>query len=350
MTRPAAEIAAPPASAFPDYPASWHYFAPAAAVRRGPVSREVFGRRVVAFRTAGAGRLAALDARCSHFGTDLGGGCVVRETLQCPYHHWRFAAEDGRCAHIPAGDAPPAFARQAVFPAEERHGQVFVFNGREPRFPLPFYDDVAPGELAGSAPAEIVLDCPWWMVGANAFDLQHFRAAHDRRLLGAPRVDQPAPGARRAAATFAVAGDDLRDRLTRWLAGPEVELSITDWGGNFLLATATFRRTKTRGLVVTEALGPGGAGVRVRLLAFVKKSRLGPWADRLHLAARRAGIRAFLQADAERLAGVRYRPGRLLPGADALLVGYFRWLAEVPGGGSIGGRVPPPRPGPPATR
>jgi phenylpropionate dioxygenase-like ring-hydroxylating dioxygenase large terminal subunit len=133
----------------------------------------------------------------------------------------------------------------------ERHGFVFVFNGAEPLFPLPFYDGVAPDELACGQPFEAELACPWFMVGANAFDAQHFRGSHDRELRGEPVVECPTPYSRRARARFGVVGDSLQDRLTRLLAGDEAALSITDYCGNFLLATATFRRAKTYGMVAT---------------------------------------------------------------------------------------------------
>src|SRR5262245_9267595 len=107
--QPLAE-SAPPASSFPAAPVSWYFFGTAAEVSKGPVTRELFGQRLVAFQTE-SGRLSVMDARCAHMGTDLGRGCVVGEAIRCPYHHWEFSA-DGRCSHIPASAEIPAFARQ----------------------------------------------------------------------------------------------------------------------------------------------------------------------------------------------------------------------------------------------
>ena len=195
---------APPGDRFPAFPVSWYLFGPSHILRRGPVSRNIFGRRLVAFRTA-SGRLAVLDARCSHFGADLGGGCVIGETLRCAFHQWEYA-RDGRCTHIPyAGNIPPA-ARQASYPVVERHGLVFVFNGPEPLFELPFFPGVMPADLVAARPFGFVLACPWYMVGANFFDLQHFRGAHDRQVVGEPSAVCPAPFARRATAQFSRCG------------------------------------------------------------------------------------------------------------------------------------------------
>lgn len=315
---------------FAPHPVSWHYFGALAEMRAGPMAKEVFGQRLVAFRTAN-GQVSVLDARCCHLGTDLGRGSVVGESIQCPYHHWEFGA-DGVCTHIPAGGDIPAFARQRRYPAEERHGHLFVFNGREPLFPLPFYDGEEPENLICSGSVEVVLECPWYLIGANAFDLQHFRAAHDRELLCEPEIDCPTAFSRRATARFVVSGHSLQDRFTRLFAGREVTLSITDYCGNFLLATASFRRACSFGLVMTDALG--GGRVRVRVMVMKQRSRnplLRLLYDRLSVEVRKLLIRNFLAADADRLAGVRYNPGRLIP-ADRHLAEYFQWLAPVSNG------------------
>jgi nitrite reductase/ring-hydroxylating ferredoxin subunit len=320
-------IQAPLADQFPAYPHSWYLFCTAREIQRRPVSRSMLGGQFVAFRTA-SGRLALMDGRCGHLGSDLGQGCVKGEAIQCPFHHWEYGPS-GQCTHIPATTDIPAWARQACYPVQERHGCVFFFNRPEALYPLPFFDQVSPDELSASRPFGTVLRCPWYMVGANAFDLQHFRAAHDRRLVGLPAVDCPAPFARRATARFAVAGDSLRDRVTRWAAGDEVEMSITDWCGNLMFATATFRRTTSYGLVVTEPLPAGGVWVRV--IVFVRKS--ASWLgricrDALRLEVRRWFIKKFLSADAPRLDGAHYNPHGLIE-ADHDLAEYFQWLAHV---------------------
>lgn len=318
---------APPSTSFPAYPVSWYFFGTVAELRTGPVSRDMFGQRLVAFRTS-RGRLAVLEARCSHLGADLGCGRVVGEALQCPFHHWEYGA-DGRCTHIPASPEIPEFACQRSFPVAERHGCVFVFNRSEALFPLPFYPGVAPEDLLCGKPYEAILTCPWYMVGANAFDSQHFRGSHDRKLLNEPVIDCPSAFARRATARFGVVGNSLQDRLTRLLAGDEVTLSITDYCGNLMLATATFRRTCTYGMVATLPLPDGRVSVRVLVMMRRSRTVLGRLLlDRLSLAIRRKFVNSFLSSDIVSLAGVRYNPSRLIT-EDRIMVEYFQWLATV---------------------
>jgi phenylpropionate dioxygenase-like ring-hydroxylating dioxygenase large terminal subunit len=125
---------APPAAGdFPAYPATWYLFGAARELCRGPVSRDMLGRRLVAFRTASS-RLCVMDARCAHLGADLGRGCVSGEVIRCPFHHWEYGL-DGERVRVPGDPEMPSGARQAVYPAVERHGFIFFFNGRQPLFP-----------------------------------------------------------------------------------------------------------------------------------------------------------------------------------------------------------------------
>jgi nitrite reductase/ring-hydroxylating ferredoxin subunit len=323
-------LQAPASERFPIYPISWYLYCHSSKLARGPISREFLGKRLVAFRT-GSGRAAVLDAPCCHLGGDLGRGRVVGDAVQCPFHHWEFGA-DGRCVRIPAQEEIPALARQAAYPVQERHGFVFFFNGREPNFPLPFFHDCRFEDFTPARPFGAELDCSWFLVNANAFDLQHFQAAHDRQLTGPLVVDCPAPFARQVRATFIVAGSSLQDRLTRLFAGDQVSMSITDYCGNIMIATATFRRTRSYVMIFSQPLA--AARVRVQVVVFVPRSRglLGRvLRDRLQLWVRRLFFKRFFTADAEILRGTRYSPYGLID-CDRDLAEYFSWLAETSNG------------------
>jgi len=321
-------LPAPAAETLPVYPASWYLFCSARRLRRGPFARDLLSRRLVVYRTA-AGRLAALDARCAHLGADLGEGRVIGDDLQCAFHNWQYGP-DGRCTHIPATPQIPALARQACYPVVERHGFVFVFNGPEALFPLPCFADVDSHALVAARPLQFHADSPWYMVNGNSFDVQHFRATHDRELIGAPAIDCPHPFARRISLTFAVVGHSIFDWLLRRSVGDRVEVSMTNWGGSIVVVTGRFRRTISRLITFIEPLGPERCVQNV--LVFARRYRfrpLGVLLEPLSLALRRLFTRGFMAEEFQTLAGIRYNPAGVVP-SDRPLLDFFRWVSELP--------------------
>ena len=60
----------------------------------------LLGQPIVAFRDD-AGVAHVLSDICVHRGGSLSAGSKVGNSVQCPYHGWRFGA-DGVCTQIPA--------------------------------------------------------------------------------------------------------------------------------------------------------------------------------------------------------------------------------------------------------
>jgi len=320
---------APPAEAFPAYPASWYLFCESGKLRQGPVSQQILGRRLVAFRTA-SGRAAVMDARCAHLGADLGFGTVVGETIQCPFHNWRYGC-DGVCAAVPGLAQPPPFARLQTYPVVERHGYVFFFNGRdgrEPSFPLPFFLGEDPDGFVAAPVFRYVADCTWYMNSAHAFDLQHFGAVHDRELLAPPAIDCPAPFARRNSYPARVVGDTLLDRLLRLAGAKRVETTLTIWGGTFAVITADFGRLKSGFLMAMEPLEDGRTLCHGIVCAPRGHTLLRPLVP-LKLRLRRLFTHGYLKEEARRLRGTRYDPGHLGPN-DQDMIDFFHWVTALP--------------------
>ncbi len=311
---------APSVDLFAQYPASWYHFGATRELARGPVSKPMLGRQLVAFRGE-SGTLAVMDARCSHMGADLGCGRVDGEAIVCPYHNWRYSS-DGICTRAPGVEHPPRFARQQTFPAVERHGYVFFFNGPEPLFPLPFFlgenaDDYAAGHVF-----RYVADCSWFVNSAHAFDRQHFDAVHDRRLLGPPEIDGPAPFARRNRYRAEVLGRTPLDRVLRIGAGKIVEISLTVWGGTFVCITGDFGRTRSRFFMITRPLENGHTLCEGIVFAPSPANPLALWM-------RRFFTHGYLADEAQRIRGTRYDAARFVE-ADADMIDYFHWLVALP--------------------
>jgi nitrite reductase/ring-hydroxylating ferredoxin subunit len=158
-----------------------------AAPAPGAVSSFGFGDRALVAWTDTAGRTTVADARCPHFGADLGrGGTVVADCLQCPFHGWRYGA-DGRHLGTVGGDGATA-ARLRLLPSAVVTGTVHVFHGPSDREPWAPAAETWAAEAAAAAdggaitePSIIVRDTPAppVIVAEGAFDLAHFAAVHD---------------------------------------------------------------------------------------------------------------------------------------------------------------------------
>jgi nitrite reductase/ring-hydroxylating ferredoxin subunit len=320
-------VQAPAACQFAAWPASWYTFAPVREIGKRPVSRYLWGRRWVGFHTRD-GRPVILAADCSHQGADLARGVVEGACIRCPFHGWEYSA-DGVCSRIPASNEIPAWARQVSRPALDRHGTTFVFHGPRASFDLPFFEGRAPEDYLASRSVRWTVRCPWFMVGANGFDLQHLQPIHGRELISQPAVDSPSPHARRIRYRTRITGTTIADRLLKLAAGGEVGISITVWGGTLILVEARFRRATS---LIQFSVLPRGPG-RSLVDAVVFAPRRFPWTvpgvGRLALATRLQFTRAFVKEDLEEVGRIRYCPTTLID-ADAVLSEYLQWLAALP--------------------
>jgi nitrite reductase/ring-hydroxylating ferredoxin subunit len=158
--------------------ASWYIALRSDALAKKPKALELFGRLLVAWRD-GQGRPAIMSRHCPHMGASLALGKVADGCLQCPFHHWRFAAS-GRCVQIPGVERIPAIAHQTAYPIEERYGYIWVWYGSStPMFPLPEFPALETDRRsylayrfadATPATARQVLE--------NAYDYYHFITLH----------------------------------------------------------------------------------------------------------------------------------------------------------------------------
>ncbi len=306
------------------YPASWYYFGSVKEVGHRPLVKNVLGKRLVGFLTK-SGQPGVLESRCVHMGSDLGGGCVIGESLQCSLHHWQFDTRGG-CTGIPAAEQIPSFARQSSYPAVVRYGNVYFFNGPKPLYPLPFFEGLGSEQLVAASPFIEYVECPWYMIGANAVDTQHFAIAHDRLMECRPEVDHPHPHVHRTVCHFQVVGNSLADRITKRWGGERVRLQVTDWSSTMLFARSTLAKTETFGIVSVVPLGPSRTMAHVTVMAHASKGPLGrKMIDPLRARIRRSLIRRFLRSDVHRLSGTRYSPHTLIE-IDDQFSEYFDWL------------------------
>jgi len=282
-------------------------------------------RRLVGFRTH-SGQIGILDASCSHMGADLAGGRVVEESLECPFHNWRFAV-DGRCAAIPLSTAIPAFARQRSYPAALVNGLVFLWNGNKALYPLPFFEGLKAEDCVWAGPLNFHLSCPWYLVGANSFDTQHLYSVHERELLAPPVIWSPGSHALASRTVARVGMGKWYDRLIRVVSGPEATMTAINWSGSLVLVSAQLKRTTTYGMVSLRPLADNK--VLVQIFAWLPRSR---WRALHVLGSLAASIRLlligqFLKDDVALLNSIRAGVLNLVE-VDRELARYFQWISE----------------------
>jgi phenylpropionate dioxygenase-like ring-hydroxylating dioxygenase large terminal subunit len=315
----------------PLFPASWYRFGAVQEIATGPISKDLLGERLVAFQTHD-GRSRVMDARCSHMHADLGNGRVVKDCIECPFHHWKYGT-DGECKEIPCADQIPSFARQLVYPTQVRHGQIYFFFGSKPLFELPFFFGEDPQEFSYSRVALDIVEAPWYMISINSVDMQHFRIAHDRELISDPKIDHPDPMAHRASLQFQINGSSWSDRFTRLVGGRTVGLEVTEWAGSVVLARSTLQRAETFGMLFMQPLHASRTLVHIMVLARKSPNAIGRMIlDPLRTTIRAKLIRRFLRSDIPRLKG-SYVHSLTLLSQDQAIADYLQLLCRLPCGG-----------------
>lgn len=169
---------------------AWWPVALSADVTTQPGAATLLGQELVLWRSA-AGAVAMAD-QCPHRGARLSLGQVHNDTLQCPYHGWRFGS-GGECVSIPAvpGFTPPASHSACRYDTQEAHGLVWVRlarSGAPAALDLPGLSHLparrliyGPFDVATSAPRAV----------ENFLDTSHFAFVHEGWLGDAGHPEVP---------------------------------------------------------------------------------------------------------------------------------------------------------------
>jgi phenylpropionate dioxygenase-like ring-hydroxylating dioxygenase large terminal subunit len=167
----------------PNYPKNcWWLGGTSEEIGDKPLGRWLLNEPVVFYRKED-GRVAALEDRCPHRWAQLSNGRVVGDTIVCPYHGFRYAA-DGRCVHIPTQSKIPEGARVRSYPVVERRPFVWIWMGDPYRVDeinvpdLEFVTGAGWIQIAGS----LHLNANYFLLQENVLDLTHFAFVHAATL------------------------------------------------------------------------------------------------------------------------------------------------------------------------
>jgi phenylpropionate dioxygenase-like ring-hydroxylating dioxygenase large terminal subunit len=290
------------------HPQCWYALALADEVRERPLGVDFLNGRVAVYRRV-SGEPVVLTARCPHMGADLSRGEVTGDELRCMFHHFRYAP-DGRCAGVPSGEAIPRAARVFSYPAVERWGLIWAFNGAEPLFDPPGLRGCDEAQLLVRARRTQLFPVEPWVIIANSFDFQHLRYVHGLRFefdVAQLRwvddyhveyeIEFESPRSGRFTQAIRVCGINTVSYVSRG----EID------GMGLFTSTPTGRGSQS----FYVAAAPRGGGAESQLALQEKL------ADEL------------LVDDLRSFAGMRFKEGALV-GADRALRRYFEWVRRFP--------------------
>jgi phenylpropionate dioxygenase-like ring-hydroxylating dioxygenase large terminal subunit len=103
------------------------------------------GERMVLWRDS-QGKPVCLADQCPHRGAALSIGCLMGDTVQCPFHGFEYD-RDGRCTYVPANGRSaelPKVLKVRSYPIREEHGYIYIWWGDEQAkyVELPWFDDL----------------------------------------------------------------------------------------------------------------------------------------------------------------------------------------------------------------
>lgn len=123
----------------------WYMATHAAKVGRGRLRREMLLGEPVAIGRMRDGKAFAMRDICPHRGVPLSAGRVTAEnTVECPYHGWRFRA-DGVCSVIPSlvdgQEMEAGNVRVRSYPVREQDGLIWVYMAAAGHESVPPHDE-----------------------------------------------------------------------------------------------------------------------------------------------------------------------------------------------------------------
>jgi phenylpropionate dioxygenase-like ring-hydroxylating dioxygenase large terminal subunit len=182
---------------FPAFPNGWFQVAYSDELQPGGVMPlSYFGRDLVLFRAAD-GKASVLDAYCPHLGAHLGyGGKVEGDSIQCPFHAWRFDGCGG-CTSVPYAKKIPPKAKMRAWPVREVNGLILVWYHADedaaPSFEIPTLAEVGNEEWTPYERRRWTIRTRHQEMAENAVDSAHFHYLHGTSNMPSSRAEAEGP-------------------------------------------------------------------------------------------------------------------------------------------------------------
>ena len=116
----------------------WYFAGQSRDVKIGALERVVIAGEPITLGRKRDGTVFALRDICPHRAAPLSAGRIVNDSVECPYHGWKFGTSDGVCKDIPALTETQTMDTTRVkvrhFPAKETGALIWVYIAADKRF------------------------------------------------------------------------------------------------------------------------------------------------------------------------------------------------------------------------
>lgn len=116
----------------------WYFAGLSSDLKSGKLIRRVIANEPMTLGRRQDGSVFAMRDICPHRAAPLSSGQIKGDTVECPYHGWRFGINDGACKEIPALCDGQDFASEKIkvrtFPAREDGYLIWVYIAADKRF------------------------------------------------------------------------------------------------------------------------------------------------------------------------------------------------------------------------
>jgi phenylpropionate dioxygenase-like ring-hydroxylating dioxygenase large terminal subunit len=155
----------------------WYLACPSQEIPQNKAkSLELCGQKIVIFRGKDR-QIRALDAYCSHLGTDLGIGQVDGNLIRCAFHHWAFD-QNGICQDIPCQAEIPNQAKVRAYATEEKYGFIWIYPEAKAPETVANFDELKGKEIVTEADRSFTRNCHHHICMMNGIDAQHLKTIH----------------------------------------------------------------------------------------------------------------------------------------------------------------------------
>ncbi|HEX7670129.1 MAG TPA: Rieske 2Fe-2S domain-containing protein [Polyangiaceae bacterium] len=217
---------------FPGYPKGWFVIAFAEELPAfGILPANYFGRNLVLFRGEdGAPRL--LDTYCAHLGASLAaGGKVVGNSIECPFHAWRYGG-DGKCVEIPYAKKIPKKACVESWTVREQNGLIYMWHHpnpahrMEPEFDIPVLEEWGKDGWTRWTMSKLPIKTHPREIVENVVDKAHFPKVHNTHVdMFENEFDGPNATQRTRGVAYPLGGGKDEFEITATYFGPGYQLS-----------------------------------------------------------------------------------------------------------------------------